>query len=125
MTSMIATDLPEFLCFNMGGTPWERPDEYQKRSPLTYLPDVDTPVQVIHWEGDIRVPVGQGDELYSGLRLLGKDAKLIRYPGGFHIMRTPSQAVDWARRTIAWDDQHDPLSAPTSRAPGVRPSREP
>ena len=122
MTSMIATDLPEFLCFNMGGTPWERPDEYQKRSPLTYLPAVDTPVQVIHWEGDIRVPVGQGDELYSGLKLLGKDAQLIRYPGGFHIMRTPSQAVDWARRTIAWNEQHEPPSAPTSRPPRVRPS---
>jgi dipeptidyl aminopeptidase/acylaminoacyl peptidase len=62
---------------------------------------------VIHWEGDLRVPVGQGEELYSGLRLLGKMAEMVRYPGGFHIRRTPSQAVDYTRRILAWDVQHD------------------
>jgi dipeptidyl aminopeptidase/acylaminoacyl peptidase len=72
-----------------------------------YLPNVKTPVLVIHWEGDLRVPVGQGEELYTGLRLLGKKAELVRYPGGFHIQRTPSQAVDYTRRILAWDEQHD------------------
>jgi dipeptidyl aminopeptidase/acylaminoacyl peptidase len=107
-TSMALTcDIPEFSRFNMGGTPWERQDEYQKRSPLTHLPEVATPVLVIHWEGDIRVPISQGEELYAGLRLLGKEAELVRYPGGFHVFRTPSQAVDWAERTLAWNEQHD------------------
>ena len=41
------------------------------------------------------MPIGQGEELYTGLRLLGKKAELVRYPGGFHIQRTPSQAVDY------------------------------
>jgi dipeptidyl aminopeptidase/acylaminoacyl peptidase len=68
---------------------------------------VKTPVLVIHWEGDIRVPMGQGEELYSGLRLLGRKAELVRYPGGFHIVRTPSQAVDMTRRIVAWNQQHD------------------
>jgi dipeptidyl aminopeptidase/acylaminoacyl peptidase len=64
-------------------------------------------VLIIHWEGDIRVPISQGDELYSGLRVLGRKAEMVRYPGGFHIMRTPSQAVDMTRRILAWNDQHD------------------
>lgn len=59
------------------------------------------------WEGDLRVPIGQGEELYTGLRLLGKKAELVRYPGGFHIQRTPSQAVDYIRRILDWDEQHD------------------
>jgi dipeptidyl aminopeptidase/acylaminoacyl peptidase len=104
----LTTEVPEFATWNMGGTPWSRPDEYEKRSPLTYLPAVETPVLVIHWEGDLRVPVGQGEELYAGLRLLGKTAELVRYPGGFHIQRTPSQAVDQTNRILAWNRQHDP-----------------
>jgi dipeptidyl aminopeptidase/acylaminoacyl peptidase len=107
-TSMaLTTEVSEFAVFNMGGLPWSRRHEYELRSPLTYLPNVTTPVLVIHWEGDLRVPMSQGEELYAGLRLLGKKAEQVRYPGGFHIQRTPSQAVDYSRRILAWDTEHD------------------
>jgi dipeptidyl aminopeptidase/acylaminoacyl peptidase len=108
MTSMALTsDVPEFALFSLGGTPWKRADTYAARSPLHYLPAVKTPVLVIHWEGDIRVPIGQGEELYTGLRVLGKEAELLRYPGGFHVARTPSQAVDMAEQILAWNRRHD------------------
>jgi dipeptidyl aminopeptidase/acylaminoacyl peptidase len=108
MTSMaLTTDVPEFAVFSMGGTPWDRRDGYERRSPLTYLPRVNTPVLVVHWEGDIRVPMGQGEELYTGLRLLGKETEMLRYPGGFHGSRTPSQAVDFAEQLIEWNRRHD------------------
>jgi dipeptidyl aminopeptidase/acylaminoacyl peptidase len=68
---------------------------------------VNTPVLVVHWEGDLRVPISQGEELYTGLRLLGKETEFVRYPGGFHIQRTPSQAVDMCERILAWNAQHD------------------
>ncbi|HYB26457.1 MAG TPA: S9 family peptidase [Solirubrobacteraceae bacterium] len=107
-TSMaLTTEIPEFATFNLGGTPWARRAEYELRSPLSYLPAVKTPVLIVHWEGDIRVPIGQGEELYTGLRLLGKKTEFVRYPGGFHITRTPSQAVDWTNRMLAWNEQHD------------------
>ncbi len=116
-TSMALTsDIPYFSLYNMGGTPWERADEYAKRSPLSYLPEVTTPVLVVHWEGDIRVPVSQGEELFNGLRLLSKEAEFIRYPGGFHGVRSPSQAVDWAKRMLDWNEQHD-LRRPKQAAP--------
>ncbi|MBV8430524.1 MAG: S9 family peptidase [Solirubrobacterales bacterium] len=109
MTSMaLTTDVPDFARFSMGGNPWDRPDEYERRSPLTYLPRVRTPVLVVHWEGDIRVPVGQGEELYTGLRILGKKTELLRYPGGFHSVHTPSQAVDLAQQLLDWNRRHDP-----------------
>ena len=101
------TEIPDFAIFSMGGTIWDRRAEYELRSPLSYLPAVKTPVMVVHWEGDLRVPIGQGEELYTGLRVLGKKVELVRYPGGFHIMRTPSQAVDWIKRVLAWDKEHD------------------
>lgn len=104
----LTTDVPDFARFSMGGTPWQRPEEYEERSPLRYLPNVTTPVLVIHMEGDIRVPIGQGEELYTGLRMLGKEAELVRYPGGFHATLAPSQLADVAARMIAWNGQHDP-----------------
>jgi dipeptidyl aminopeptidase/acylaminoacyl peptidase len=117
-TSMgLTSDIPAFSVFNMGGTRWQRPDEYELRSPLRYLPDVSTPVLVLHWEGDLRVPIGQGEELYTGLRLLGKEVEFVRYPGGFHTVRTPSQAVDWTKRTIDWNERHD---RPGSSRTGAR-----
>jgi dipeptidyl aminopeptidase/acylaminoacyl peptidase len=107
-TSMaLTTDVPWLARFGMGGTPWQRRQEYEKRSPLTYLPEVSTPVLVAHWEGDVRVAIGQAEELYTGLRLLNKEAQLVRYPGGFHARWSPSQTVDFTRQILSWNERHD------------------
>ena len=100
------TDIPGFAVHEQGGLPWERSDEYGKRSPITYLPDVTTPVLVIHHEGDLRCPIGQGEELFALLRLLGKEAEMVRYPGGFHGIATPSQLVDQTERILGWYEAH-------------------
>jgi hypothetical protein len=44
----------------------------------------------------------------------------VRYPGGFHILRTPSQAVDLTKRVVAWNEQHDvrPTTRPRRRSAG-------
>ena len=114
---LLTSDIPEFSLFNMGGNPWDRSSEYQKRSPLTYLPEVKTPVLVVHWEGDLRVPIGQSEELYTGLRVLGKDVEFVRYPGGAHGAHSPSQAVDWVARMLEWDHSHDPSHATKAEKP--------
>ena len=124
LTSMLFTsDIPEFALFNMGGDPWDRSSEYQKRSPLTYLPEVKTPMLVVHWEGDLRVPIGQGDELYTGLRVLGKEVEFVRYPGGAHGVESPSQAVDWVARMLEWDRNHDRSLATRAESPTKRPKK--
>jgi dipeptidyl aminopeptidase/acylaminoacyl peptidase len=104
----LTTDVPEVARFSLGGTPWRRAGEYLERSPLHYLPAVRTPTLVIQWEGDIRVPIGQGEELYAGLKLLGKEVEFLRYPGGFHVFQTPSQAVDATQQIVGWNQRHDP-----------------
>jgi dipeptidyl aminopeptidase/acylaminoacyl peptidase len=96
------TDIASFSRFNMGGTLWERRDEYAKRSPLTYVPNIQTPVLIQHWEGDLRCPIGQSEQLFCGLRLLGKEVEFVRYPGGAHISRSPAQGVDRVKRILAW-----------------------
>jgi dipeptidyl aminopeptidase/acylaminoacyl peptidase len=103
----LTSDIPWVAQFHFGGTPWQRSEEYDRLSPLTYLPAVTTPVLVIHWEGDLRVPINQGEEIYAGLRTLGKEAEFLRYPGGFHVQITPSQGVDATRQVLDWNQRHD------------------
>jgi dipeptidyl aminopeptidase/acylaminoacyl peptidase len=100
------TDIPNFAAQELGGSPWEWPDAYAKRSPITYVADVTTPVQLFHWEGDLRCPIGQSEEYFQALRKLGREVVMVRYPGGFHIMRSPSQMVDYIARHLEWFSGH-------------------
>lgn len=107
LTSMYGTtDIPHFNAYESGGTPWERPEYYIEHSPITHLPKVTTPVQVLHWEGDLRCPIGQGEEIFQGLLALNKEAIMVRYPGGFHVLRTPSQMEDFVNRHLNWFASH-------------------
>jgi len=109
--SMFGTgDIPLFDIHEIGGTPFENPEEWRKRSPVTYLANVDTPVLLVHHEGDLRCPIGQSEEIFQGLKVLGKEVEFVRYPGGFHTYNThaPSQIVDRTKRTIDWYNRHAP-----------------
>ncbi|MDO8615819.1 MAG: S9 family peptidase [Dehalococcoidia bacterium] len=118
--SMFGTgDIPLFDMHEIGGTPQDNPEEYQARSPVTYMADVRTPVLLVHHEGDLRCPIGQSEEIFQALRMAGKEVEFVRYPGGFHTYNThaPSQVVDRVRRTIAWYAGHAP------KAKGRPPAR--
>ena len=64
--------------------PWEAPMQYLKRSPLSHIADVKTPTLVIHSALDHRCPIGQGEQLFTTLRLLGVPTKLVRFPNENH-----------------------------------------
>jgi dipeptidyl aminopeptidase/acylaminoacyl peptidase len=107
LTSMWGTsDVPKVAERELDGLPWERPDVYAKHSPLSYISDVKTPVQLLHWEGDLRCPIGQSEEFFQGLRRLGREVLMIRYPGGFHTVQAPSQWADYIARHLDWFNRH-------------------
>lgn len=107
LLSMVGTtDIPHFSVHEAGGLPWERAEEYYKRSPVAYVADVTTPAMIFHHEGDLRCPIGQGEQLFALLRLAGKEAELVRYPGGFHGVGAPSHFADQAERILAWFAAH-------------------
>jgi len=120
------TDIPWFSVYELEGAPWDNHGQYVERSPMNYLTNVKTPVLLLHWEGDLRCPIGQSEEIFQTLKMLKKPVEFVRYPGGFHTVRSPSQEVDRTRRVIAWYDAHAPRRAPRrARAPRakVTPSR--
>ncbi len=101
-------DIPHASIAELGGTPWSNAEAYRERSPISYVENIKTPVQLSHWEGDLRCPIGQSEELYTALKLRGVPVEFVRYPGGSHVGRTPSQDIDSAERLIAWYDKHAP-----------------
>ncbi len=115
-------DIPLFDIYEIGGTPLDNEEAYRESSPVRYLPNVKTPVLLVHMEGDLRCPIGQSEEIFQGLKVLGKKVEFVRYPGGFHGVQTPSQQLDRLERTIGWYDRHAPRK-PARRRPVRRRAR--
>lgn len=68
----------------IGKTLWEDKELYLENSPLFTLPNVKTPVLILHNDEDGAVPWYQGIEYFVGLRRLGKQAWLLNYNGEPH-----------------------------------------
>jgi acylaminoacyl-peptidase len=99
---------------------FDRPDQYQhfwQVSPLAYAPNVETPLLLIHPENDLRCPITESEQFYVALRRLGKEAELVRFPGGSHGLSRggpPTMRVhrlnvicDWLRRYLGGPDGSD------------------
>lgn len=85
--------------------PWRDTDDYLKRSPLSLVDRVHTPVLVLHNQEDYRVSLDQGLQYYAALRMLDKPAKLAVFPDSSHGMsRTgrPSQRVQRLELILDW-----------------------
>ena len=92
----------------MGGTPWEVRERYIENSPIFYLDRVEAPVLLIHGAADHGVPPFLADQVFSGLRRLGKPVEYARYAGESHSEEgwsLPNQ-VDYLTRVVAWFDRY-------------------
>ncbi|HEY7035968.1 MAG TPA: S9 family peptidase [Thermomicrobiales bacterium] len=87
------------------GKPHESRDWYVAHSPATFAHQAKTPTLILHAEGDIRCPIGQGEQLYATLLAAGCEAEFVRYPGGNHLFLwggEPTYVEDFMRRTLEW-----------------------
>jgi dipeptidyl aminopeptidase/acylaminoacyl peptidase len=92
----------------LGGTPWQFLSRYIENSPIFYLDRVETPLMIVHGSEDIVVAPFLGDELFVGLRRLGKKVEYARYEGEEHGPSYWSYAnqVDLCNRMIVWFDRY-------------------
>jgi dipeptidyl aminopeptidase/acylaminoacyl peptidase len=87
--------------------PWEIPGEYEKRSVLMHIKDVNTPTMLMVGEEDFRTPAGQSEEFYEALKLLKVDTLLVRFPGEPHgLSRRPSHQMTKVMYVAAWFEKH-------------------
>ncbi len=90
----------------MNGTPWEQRMRYLENSPIYYLDRVQTPLLIIHGGSDQAVAPWLADEVFVGLRRLGKEVVYAKYAGEDHHQASWSYAnqVDYWARVLDWFD---------------------
>jgi len=91
----------------MGGTPWQYRERYLENSPILYLDRIETPLLVVHGSKDGISPF-LGDEVFVGLRRLGKVVQYAKYEGEGHSPITWSYAnqEDFCNRMLAWFEKY-------------------
>ena len=64
-----------------------------------------TPALILHAEGDVRCPIGQGEMTFATLKKIGVESEFVRYPGGDHLFflsGEPRYIADFHERILAW-----------------------
>ena len=91
-----------------GKMPWEDPQTYWKRSPLSLVGNVKTPTLVLVGEQDKRTPPSEAEQYYAALQLRGVPTGLIYVPGASHggLAARPSQSAAKTAAILAWFDRY-------------------
>ncbi len=76
----------------------EDEEEYARMSPIRHMRNINIPFLIIHSENDLRCPISQAEELFVGMRLLGKDVTFYRFPGETHELSRSGSPVHRVQR---------------------------
>jgi dipeptidyl aminopeptidase/acylaminoacyl peptidase len=128
------TEDPAWLTAEMGGTPWERPDNYVLASPLTAANSISAPLLLIHAELDQNCPIAQSEQMLAAVRHCGGKAELLRLAGEGHLVNLigrPSRRLARSRAVDDWldrylspgaldaDSQHNPADSERGHEHGI------
>lgn len=104
---LTADSVPFFAKYWMGKLPWEDPQGYWARSPLSLVGNVKTPTLVVVGSEDYRTPVSEAEQYYAALQLKGVPTALVKVPGAPHnLVARPSQSAAKAAAILAWFDRY-------------------
>jgi dipeptidyl aminopeptidase/acylaminoacyl peptidase len=101
LTTDLATYMPKYWFDKM---PWEDPQGYWRRSPLSLVGSVNTPTLVVVGDQDFRTPLSDSEQYYQALQLRGVPTALVKVPGASHggLTARPSQSAAKASAILAW-----------------------
>ncbi len=111
------TDIPDEDYFvHSLKRPWEAPEFYLERSPVTYADRCRTPLLILAGKDDPRVDPGQSRSMYRHLKLRGQaPVRLVLYPGEGHGNRKAASRLDYALRMLQWFEHY--LQGPGGEMP--------
>jgi dipeptidyl aminopeptidase/acylaminoacyl peptidase len=98
---------PFFARYWFPAPPWEQPEHYWKRSPLSLVGNVTTPTMLLTGEADHRTPISESEQFYQALKLRKVDTALVRVPGASHdIAARPSHQIAKVAYVLKWFEIH-------------------
>lgn len=105
---VLYADSPAFFYkYWFGDKPWDNPEAYLKRSPLSYVGDISTPTMVLGGEDDYRTPISEMEQLYTALKIQQVETAMVRIPGASHgIANKPSNLIAKIASILAWFDKY-------------------
>jgi len=83
-------------------------DTLLERSAIRHVANAHTPTLLMHGENDNDVPIAEAEQFYIGLRDVGTEAVMVRYPREGHGIRESRHVVDSIDRSIRWYERHFP-----------------
>jgi dipeptidyl aminopeptidase/acylaminoacyl peptidase len=92
----------------LGGNPWDHPLRYLENSPMYSLDEVGTPLLLLQGGMDEDHPAFLFDQVFVGLRRLGRTVEYVKYEGEGHAPRDWHYAnqLDLATRVLGWFDRY-------------------
>jgi len=89
-----------------GITPYERPDLYDRISPVRFIKQVKTPTFIYNGGSDLEAPPAQAIEFWKALKAMGVPTSLVIYPGEGHKLSNSANELDSTARTVAWFEKY-------------------
>ena len=105
--------------------PFEDPADFARRSPITHVAKIQTPLMFILGDEDWRTPpAAGGEELFRALKYLKRPTVMVRFPGENHELSRsgrPWHRVERLQHIVGWFDKYLlGKDAGTYDTPGVR-----
>ncbi|MBQ8520851.1 MAG: S9 family peptidase [Bacteroides sp.] len=82
--------------------PWTRKDLFVEQSPLFNAHKINTPILFLHGNIDMNVPVGESIQMYTALKLLGKETAMVLVDGQEHHILDYGKRIQWQNTIWAW-----------------------
>jgi dipeptidyl aminopeptidase/acylaminoacyl peptidase len=108
-SEVLTVDAYAFMAkYWFGKMPWEDPQFYWRRSPISLVGQVTTPTLVMVGEEDHRTPPSEAEQFFQALQLRSVPTVLVRVPGASHegLADRPSQEAAEAAAILAWFDRY-------------------
>jgi len=92
----------------IGGTPWDNPEEWAKRSSITHVKNITTASIILHGGNDTQSSVGQALMFFTAIRDIGKaPVRYIKFPRQGHGLHEPRlkrirqiEEIKWFKKYI-------------------------
>ena len=89
--------------------PFQEPEDFKARSPITYINDVKTPSMFILGENDYRTPPGAGGEqMFRALKFRKIPTVMVKFPNETHELSRsggPWHRVERLQQIVGWFDK--------------------
>jgi dipeptidyl aminopeptidase/acylaminoacyl peptidase len=89
-----------------GVYPWNRKDIYVDRAPVFNADKVTTPVLLMHGTEDPWTEMTESDQMFSALKLQGKDVFQIQWKGEAHGLAQPQNRRLYNEMVMEWFDKY-------------------